>query len=186
MSEFQTFFSNVPPHCWARTFPSGLLGSGGERGASGSFPLSLKLPGPLGLVPASAAAPARATSPRGFQRPLSGVPGSRTARRRPPPGLARGGKGAAPGSAEPRLLPVACPRLRVGVWWGRGRGRGKGRGRRRRQPPTCEREVGGCGAIEKEPARSFPKTCRNSGLARRSGAEQRRRLPGRSERGAGR
>lgn len=29
--------------------------------------------------------------------------------------------------------------------------------RRRRLPPTCGREVGGCGAIEKEPARSSPK-----------------------------
>lgn len=151
-------FFSLSPHCWEWSSPWVLPGSGGERGAPGSLARSLNLPGPLGSLPASAAAVvAAAASGRSFQRPLSGVPGSCSARRRPPPSQARGGKGAAPGSAEPRLLPVACPRLGVGVWWGRGRGRGKGRGRRRRQSPTCGREVGGCGAIEKEPARSSPK-----------------------------
>lgn len=116
----------------------------------------------LGLQPPRAARCGSGGGGDSAQVPATPVGGSLQPLRAPPPparlpGRARGVKGAAPGSAEPRLLPVACPRLGVGVWWGWGRGRGKGRVRRRRQPPTCGREVGGCGAIEKEPTRSSPK-----------------------------
>lgn len=53
----------------------------------------------------------------GSSDPCRGFPAAagRTAAPRPP-GRARGEKGAAPRSARPRLLPVACPRLGVGVW----------------------------------------------------------------------
>lgn len=106
--------------------PFGALAGSGERGAraAGSCLRSLDLPGPLGSLPAAAAAAA----PRRFQRPLSGVPCSRGARGRPPPAGPAGlgeRKGLRPGAPSP-----GSSRWRVRAsGWGCGREEGGGAGR---------------------------------------------------------
>lgn len=106
----------------ARDQPSLAL-PGGKNSAEReprSLPRSLPRPGPLGSAPAGAAGAAA----RSFQRPLSGVPGSRPARR-PPPGGLREGKGLRPRAPSP-----GSSRWRVRAsGWGCGGDQGGGEAR---------------------------------------------------------
>lgn len=68
--------------------------------------------------------------------------------------------------AQLRLLPVACLRLGVGVWWGKREGARRGEGAK-------EAPASNLRAIEKEPARTSPKLVGTPGRAgSRSGAQR--------------
>ncbi|XP_023577808.1 pro-neuregulin-1, membrane-bound isoform isoform X3 [Octodon degus] len=98
---------------------------------------------------------------RGVQRPLSGVPGS--------PACAQG-RGCA-GSAEPRLLPVACPPLGWGCG-GEREGARRGEGEKEAPAANLRGEVGGWVAVGqlKKSRRGVPPNL--SGLRARGGQER--------------
>lgn len=78
-------------------------------------------------------------------------------------------KGAGTASAQLRLLPLACLRLGVGVWWGKREGARRGEGAK-------EAPASNLRAIEKEPARTSPKLVGTPGRADSKNGAERRRL----------